>query len=60
MKKWLCTLCGHIYDPEKESLPGEATGAARCFCVDENGNIKDGSTCTRCGASADSFRECPD
>jgi rubredoxin len=60
MKKWLCTLCGQIYDPEKENPPGEAAGAARCFCVDEKGDIKDGSACTKCGASGDVFKECHD
>lgn len=60
MKKWLCTLCGHIYDPEKESLPGESAGAARCFFVNENGDLEDGFTCSQCGASRDAFEECRD
>jgi hypothetical protein len=34
MKKWLCSVFGHVYDPEKENIPAEIRGAAICRYVD--------------------------
>jgi len=57
MKKWKCSLCGYVYDPERESPPGEAAGAARCAFVDEDGELKDTFVCGQCGASRENFME---
>lgn len=57
MKKWRCSVCGYVYDPEKENPPGEVTGGAKCAFVDENGELMDTFTCKQCGAMKEAFKE---
>lgn len=55
MKKWRCSICGAVYDPEKVQLPGEVEGAAKCDFVEEDGELVDGFTCKQCGAMKTAF-----
>jgi len=55
VKKWKCSVCGHVYDPERETAPGEVTGAAKCGFVDERGELVESFTCKMCGAMKESF-----
>jgi len=57
VKKWVCSICGRVYDPEKEHPAGEAEGAARCGWLDEQGELVEGFTCGTCGAARELFRE---
>ncbi|WP_078060512.1 rubredoxin [Desulfotomaculum copahuensis] len=57
MKKWICSVCGHVYDPEKDSPPGETAGAAVCSYVDGAGEIIEGFTCVQCGAKKEALKE---
>lgn len=45
MKKWKCNLCGYIYDPAKETPPGELAGAAQCKNLDENEELIESFKC---------------
>ena len=56
MKKWKCSICGYVYDPEKENLHGETTGASKCAFADEEGELFDTFTCKQCGAMKESFK----
>ncbi|ACV62424.1 Rubredoxin-type Fe(Cys)4 protein [Desulfofarcimen acetoxidans DSM 771] len=56
MKKWKCSICGYIYDPEKESLPGETTGASKCDYVDDEGELVDSFKCKQCGAMKEAIK----
>ena len=56
MKKWKCSMCGYVYDPEKEGLLGEVTGAAKCAYVDEKGELTDTFSCKQCGAMSEAFK----
>lgn len=57
MKKWKCSLCGHVYDPEKETPPGEAPGAARCGYDIKVGKRSAGSACVKCGGVMEAYGE---
>ncbi|MCD8175667.1 MAG: rubredoxin [Phascolarctobacterium sp.] len=51
MKKWVCTVCGYIYDPaEGDHANGVQTGTA---CED----VPDSWICLLCGVGKDSFAE---
>ncbi|MEN3007191.1 MAG: rubredoxin [Candidatus Methanosuratincola petrocarbonis] len=51
MKKWRCTVCGYIYDPEK----GDPDGGIKPGTPFES--IPDDWVCPACGASKDMFEE---
>lgn len=57
MDKWVCSICGHVYDPAEESQPGEVTGAAKCGIADEKGELPDNLTCQQCGAMKEAFHK---
>ncbi|AEG61442.1 rubredoxin [Desulforamulus ruminis] len=56
MKKWKCSLCGYIYDPEKERPPGELEGAARCKNMDELDELVESFKCPQCHAARIAFK----
>ncbi|HBX24423.1 MAG TPA: rubredoxin [Desulfotomaculum sp.] len=56
MKKWKCSICGYVYNPETSAPPGETVGAAKCGYVDEDGDLKSSFMCSRCGAGKESFK----
>ncbi|MBC7127855.1 MAG: rubredoxin [Candidatus Methanosuratus sp.] len=51
LKKWRCTVCGYIYDPEK----GDPDGGIKPGTPFES--IPDDWVCPACGASKDMFEE---
>ena len=51
MKKWKCTICGYIYDPEQgDPDAGVAAGT-------EFKDLSDDWVCPVCGAGKDVFEE---
>ncbi|MHB8917761.1 MAG: rubredoxin [Desulfocucumaceae bacterium] len=56
MKKWVCSVCGYVYDPQKENPPGESVGAARCGFTGDEAGPDDGFSCMQCGAGKEEFR----
>ncbi|MEW6697216.1 MAG: rubredoxin [Bacillota bacterium] len=56
MKKWKCNLCGYIYDPAKETPPGELAGAAQCKNLDENEELIESFKCPQCHGPKKAFR----
>ena len=58
MKKWVCSVCGGVYDPAEGSPTGEVAGAAVCKHVDENDStLPESHQCKACGASKEKFKE---
>ena len=57
--KWVCSVCGAIYDPAKINPPGEMTGAARCKVVTdaEDSTLPDDATCHTCGAGCSALKK---
>ena len=51
MDKYVCTVCGYVYDPE-EGDPDNGVGAGTPF-----EKISDDWTCPICGASKDQFEK---
>lgn len=51
MKKWVCTVCGYVYDPEKGD-PENGIEAGTSF-----ENLPDDWTCPVCGVGKDMFEE---
>lgn len=51
MSKWICTICGYIYDPEK----GDPTQNIKPGTPFEN--LPDDWVCPLCGASKDAFEK---
>ncbi len=49
MKKWECTVCGYIYDPEKGD-PDNGVAPGTPF-----EELPDGWQCPECGADKDMF-----
>jgi len=49
MKKYICGICGYVYDPDKGDPDG---GIARGTAF---GDLPDGWSCPVCGASKDEF-----
>jgi rubredoxin len=49
MKKYLCTVCGYIYDPAKGD-PDNNIAAGTLF-----DSLPDNWTCPECGVGKDSF-----
>ena len=49
MKKYRCTVCGYIYEPEKGD-PDNGVGPGTAF-----ENIPDDWVCPECGVGKDSF-----
>jgi len=51
MKKWVCKVCGYIYDPEiGDSTQGISSGT-------DFKSLPDSWVCPVCGASKNMFRE---
>lgn len=55
MKKWVCSVCGYVYDPQKENPPGESIGAARCGFAGDGAEPDDDFSCMQCGAGKEEF-----
>jgi rubredoxin len=49
MQKYMCTVCGYVYDPEEEDL--DSTAPIGTAFV----NLPDGWVCPVCGAPKDEF-----
>lgn len=49
MEKYVCSVCGYVYDPE-EGDPDNDVGAGTAFA-----DIPDDWTCPVCGAEKDQF-----
>jgi rubredoxin len=49
MKKYVCDLCGWVYDPEK-GVPDEGIKPGTAF-----ENLPDGFVCPECGAGLEDF-----
>lgn len=53
MDKYVCTVCGYIYEPEKGD-PEHGVNPGTSF-----ENLPDGWTCPVCGATKDKFEKLP-
>ncbi len=51
MAKWMCTVCGYVYDPEEGDPEG---GIAAGTSFEE---LPDGWVCPVCGAEKDAFQQ---
>jgi len=51
MKKWVCTVCGYVYDPAE----GDSTSGATPGTSFEN--LPDDWVCPLCGVGKDLFEE---
>ena len=51
MSKWVCTVCGYIYDPEV----GDTDGGVAAGTAFED--IPDDWVCPECGVGKDAFEE---
>ncbi len=51
MRKWICKVCGYIYDPEVGD-PTQGVSPGTNF-----ENLPDNWTCPVCGASKNMFKE---
>ncbi len=51
MAKWMCTVCGYVYDPEEGDPEG---GIAAGTPFEE---LPDGWVCPVCGAEKDAFQQ---
>jgi rubredoxin len=49
MQKYICTVCGYVYDPEQEDLDSTVQ-LGTAFST-----LPDGWVCPVCGASKDEF-----
>lgn len=49
MKKWICVICGYLYDPAK-GIPGDGIVAGTAF-----EDLPADWVCPDCGAPKDSF-----
>ena len=49
MQRWVCTICGYVYDPE-EGDPDNGIEPGTAF-----EDLPDDWTCPDCGASKDDF-----
>lgn len=49
MKKYVCTLCGYVYDPE-QGIPEEGIAAGTAF-----EDLPDDFVCPICGAGKEEF-----
>ena len=53
MKKWKCTVCGHIYDPAQ----GDPEGGVQPGTPFEK--VPDSWTCPECGAPKSAYKPLP-
>ena len=51
MAKWMCTVCGYVYDPE-DGDPEGSIAAGTPFEA-----LPDGWVCPVCGAEKDAFQQ---
>ena len=51
MEKWVCTVCGYVYDPQLGD-PGNGVEPGTSF-----GNVPEDWTCPDCGVGKDSFEK---
>lgn len=51
MKKWMCTVCGYVYDPKKGDIEG---GVAPGTPFED---LPDDWMCPECGLGKDFFEE---
>ena len=51
MKKYVCTVCGYIYD-EAEGIPDDGIAAGTLFA-----DLPEDWVCPMCGAGKDEFEE---
>ncbi len=51
MKKWVCTYCGYVYDPQKGD-PGSGVAPGTAF-----EDLPDDWVCPSCGAAKEDFEE---
>ena len=51
MAKWMCTVCGYVYDPEE----GDPEGSIAAGTPFEE--LPDGWVCPVCGAEKDAFQQ---
>jgi rubredoxin len=51
MKKWICTVCGYVYDPERGD-PDNGVAPGTDFK-----DIPGSWSCPECGADKDAFEE---
>jgi rubredoxin len=51
MKKWICTVCGYVYDPERGD-PDNGVAPGTDFK-----DIPNSWSCPECGADKDAFEE---
>ena len=54
MQKWVCTVCGYVYDPEKGD-PENGVAAGTAF-----ENVAKDWVCPVCGASREDFEKTSD